>query len=262
MKIILRITLALSILFLFMWIVLDYNPFSEGKQSTKIGNVISSVLNSNSTPELDEGAEQANEEMKIQEETHQNYLKLFKEAMDIDEEQTRLYALELAAKYPGDFNIDQICEVYSELYKNWKYVNDPRGREYVAKASTSIKAGLKGDCDDFAILMATMIESIGGEARVVGAYNYLIGGHAYAEVNIGNPDDIPVHLKAVNKHYSKFFGKLIGRNKVNALNFKVDENGDAWLNLDWTSKYPGGKYFEANETIYYYPLEEEYIVAE
>ncbi len=262
MKILLKICLALAVVFLFMWVVLDYNPFSKNIKSNKIENVISSVLSSNKNAEVDEGVAQANEEMRIAEETHLNYLKLFRDAMDIDEEQTRLYALDLAAKYPGEFNIDQVCEVYSELYKNWKYVNDPRGREYVAKASTTIKAGLKGDCDDFAILMATMMESIGGEARVVGAYNYMIGGHAYAEVNIGDPELIPMHLKSVNKHYSKFFGKLFGRTKVDSLHYRVDDDGNAWLNLDWTSKYPGGKYFDANETIFYYPLDDEYLVAE
>lgn len=262
MKIVFKLLLFVGIGFLFAWIVFDYNPFKKSNTSNKIGNVISSVLSSNNTTVEDEGKAQAEEEMRIMEETHLNYLKLFKDAMDIDEERTRLYALGLAAKYPGEFNIDQICEVYSELYKNWKYVNDPRGREYVAKASTTIKAGLKGDCDDFAILMATIIESIGGEARVVGAYNYEIGGHAYTEVKVGDPEEIPNHLEAVNKHYSKFFGKLFGRTKVDSLNYRVDEDGNAWLNLDWTSKYPGGKYFVADETVYYYPLEEEFILAE
>ncbi len=262
MKIVFKLFLFIAIAFLFAWIVFDYNPFKKSNTSNKIGNVISSVLSSNNSSIEDEGKAQAEEEMRIIEATHLNYLKLFKDAMDIDEEQTRLYALDLAAKYPGEFNIDQICEVYSELYKNWKYVNDPRGREYVAKASTTIKAGLKGDCDDFAILMATMIESIGGETRVVGAYNYEIGGHAYTEVNIGDPEEIPTHLEAVNKHYSKFFGKLFGRTKVDSLNYRVDEDGNVWLNLDWTSKYPGGKYFVADETVYYYPFNNEYILAE
>lgn len=259
MKLILKLLLGLLIVFLFSWVVLDYNPFINKKSSSTIGNVLSSVLSSDKDASSNISEEEGEVAM-TEEAMHENYLTMFKEAMDVEEEQTRLFALDLAAKYPGNFNIDQICEVYNELYKKWKYVNDPRGREYVAKASTTIKAGLKGDCDDFAILMATMIESIGGEARVVGAYNYEIGGHAYTEVNIGDPSDIPTHLESVNKHYAKFFGKLFGRNKVDSLHYRIDEDGDAWLNLDWTSKYPGGKYFVADETIYYYPLDGDYLI--
>ena len=47
-------------------------------------------------------------------------------------------------------------------FLNWVYVNDPAGTDYYAKASESLRL-LRGDCDDYAILMASLIESIGGD---------------------------------------------------------------------------------------------------
>lgn len=186
------------------------------------------------------------------------FLNKLQSAMDIENETTRIFALNLAAKYPGEYNIDQICSVYDELKNNWAYVNDPRGIEYVAKASTSIKAGLKGDCDDFAVLMATMIESIGGSARIVAAYNENTG-HAYTEVFIGNADKMNSCLEAINRHYTNFFEQAFGVSTVDRLNYHTDANGNAWLNLDWTSKYPGGKYFDATRRTFYYPRENMYL---
>jgi hypothetical protein len=106
-------------------------------------------------------------------------------------------AVVLAAKYPGDHTIDQICEIYDYLKngdssKNrWSYVPDPRGVDYFSYANETIKNGDKancvgaGDCDDFAILMSALVESVGGTTRVILAHNNTTGGHAFTEVNLG-----------------------------------------------------------------------------
>lgn len=187
------------------------------------------------------------------------YLQKLMQAMDIENESTRIFTLNVAAKYPGDYNISQICSVYDELFSNWKYVNDPRGQEYIAKASTTIKAELKGDCDDFAILMATMIESIGGKTRIVAAYGEE-GNHAYAEVFMGPRDKMEGYLETINDHYSDYFKRRHGVQKVSEIHYHVDQDGNAWMNLDWTSEYPGGSYFEADHLVIYYPREGLYSV--
>ena len=112
-------------------------------------------------------------------------------------------SLLMVAKFsePGDSAIKQICSIYSYLkngdrpIKGWIYAPDPRGSEYFNYANESIRIGDKsgctgaGDCDDFAILMASLVESIGGTTRIILAFNNSTGGHAYAEVYLGNLND-------------------------------------------------------------------------
>ncbi len=81
---------------------------------------------------------------------------------------------------PGGPTINQICSIYSYLkngdyppIKGWIYVNDPRGSDYFNYANESVSIGDRsdctgaGDCDDFAILMASLVESIGGTTRII-----------------------------------------------------------------------------------------------
>jgi transglutaminase-like putative cysteine protease len=99
-----------------------------------------------------------------------------------------------------------------------------------------------GDCDDFAIVLAALVESIGGRSRVVVANNAQ-SAHAYAEMFIGNKYEpttsvitlaLCVALKAVPS-------------------YDEEPNGDIWLNLDWSAKYPGGPFFPATNRLIVYP---------
>lgn len=66
-------------------------------------------------------------------------------------------------------------EANSEVWKIWqinrwaavniKYVSDPRGHNYFAYAHETIDTG-GGDCDDFAILLASLYESVGLDAAI------------------------------------------------------------------------------------------------
>ena len=44
--------------------------------------------------------------------------------------------------------------------------------------------GLRGDCDDYAVLLAALIKDIGGSPRIVVTHN-----HAYAEVYLCKEED-------------------------------------------------------------------------
>ncbi len=65
--------------------------------------------------------------------------------------------------------------VNSETWKIWRinywvannisYVSDPKGYEYFASASETLKVKA-GDCDDFSILLASMYESVGLDAAI------------------------------------------------------------------------------------------------
>lgn len=186
---------------------------------------------------------------------NQIFLSKIKESVDIDNQTTRNYAVQLAANYPGAYNIDQVCFIYDHLYKNWRYVNDPNGFEFFSKASNTIDISLSGDCDDFAIILSALVQSIGGRTRISLAYN-AESGHAFTEVYFN--EDPQVILELVNSHYKDFFDELFGNSRVHQIYYRPDPDGGYWLNMDWTSKYPGGEYFDYTNCTVFYPLEGYY----
>jgi len=166
-------------------------------------------------------------------------------------------ALALAAEHSGDYTIDQVCEIYSYLKygnntkKPWSYARDPRGVDYFNFASKSLGAGDDakcagaGDCDDFAILMSSLVESIGGTTRIILARNNSTGGHAYAEVYVGRLSDangqVEETIKWLQQEYDteKIF-----------MHIETDAK-DVWLNLDWGNDakgnaHPGGPFFQGD----------------
>jgi len=186
-----------------------------------------------------------------------NKLRKFRNAMDITDPITRGFALHLASAYPGEYNIDQVCKVYEYIYKNWKYVSDPRGMDYYSKASLTIKNNLSGDCDDFAILLATVIESIGGKTRISSAVDTTnANAHAFAEVYF--EEDPKIIADRINYHFQNFFQKLFGISRIKGIYFTPDDKKGIWLNLDWNSKYPGGQYFEYSRRTIFYPMQNYY----
>jgi len=160
-----------------------------------------------------------------------------KTAMDYDNSVTRDFALKIARKYP-DKEFKQLCKIYDYVHKNWSYVKDPYGHEYFAPASESCQT-MAGDCDDYAVLMASCLYDIGFNTRVV-----VTEGHAYAEVYAGSTKkELQYAVDNIIKSY--FWMSLV----TEGVHYHVDDNG-YWINLDWTSVYPGGEYF--NDGKYYY----------
>lgn len=141
----------------------------------------------------------------------------------------------IKSKHGGNYNVNQICDVYEYLYKHWTYVNDPNSNsDYYAKASESARL-MKGDCDDFAILMASCIEAIGGGSRVIIAESSNGDAHAYAEVYFAK-DKTDKDSKAkslASKYHDTIY--LHPDSSTNPTSY--------WLNLDWSATHPGGKYY-------------------
>jgi hypothetical protein len=157
-------------------------------------------------------------------------------ACDYDNSTVRNNTANLVHSSPGNFNLGQICDIFDFCYMNWSYVNDPISRDYYAKASETLRNGLNGDCDDFAILLCSMILSIGGEARINFASD-ATSGHAFTEVNIGQTNQSEV------QHY------LSARYNNAQMWHRKDNQGNVWLNLDWQAQYPGGEYWKYNQGI-------------
>lgn len=126
---------------------------------------------------------------------------------------------------PGKSGIRQVCNLHTYLATDWKYITDPMAlnNDFYSPADRSIAIGLAGDCDDFAILTAACVESIGGHARIMGG-TCDGGGHAWAEVLIGNKKDWDRMTPLIRKYFE---------NSSMQLTTSVDKDGDYWLPLDW-----------------------------
>ncbi|MBS7786826.1 transglutaminase [Flavobacterium sp. CYK-55] len=124
----------------------------------------------------------------------------------------------------------QCFAVFKEINARWNYVSDPKGKDYIAKASESLRY-FSGDCDDHSILMAACVKSIGGTPRLIHT-----GGHIYPEMLIGNKND----LETVNFLIKKVLFQE--ESKGNRIHYHIDERGQIWLNLDYTATYPGGPF--------------------
>ena len=124
----------------------------------------------------------------------------------------------------------QCFAVFKEINSKWNYVNDPKGREYIAYASESLQH-FSGDCDDHAILMAACIKVIGGTTRIIHT-----GGHLYPEMLIGDKNDLESAIYFIKEEFFAI------ESKNQQIHYHIDERGQIWLNLDYTATYPGGKF--------------------
>lgn len=156
-------------------------------------------------------------------------------------------SVNIAGHSPGTYNLGQACDIFDYCYNNWKYVNDPKAREVVEYASNTLKNGLNGDCDDFAVLICSMILSIGGEARINYAYSSN-SAHAFTEVNLGRAE-ISQSEYYISMRYKKVY-------KNDGIWSRTDGSGNKWLNLDWFAKHPGGQYFDYNNGTTFYIIQQ------
>ena len=169
-----------------------------------------------------------------------------KDAIDSRNPVTRDFAVSLIPQeHGGTFRLSQICDLWEAVYSRWTYVNDPQGGDYFSPASRTVTLGMKGDCDDFAIVIAAMIESIGGNARIVYARNET-AGHAYPEVYIGT----------TKEEFDAAAAYIRQRYHVTEVGCHITHGPEGtryWLNLDWWSTHPGGRFFadDGVRTAYY-----------
>jgi len=158
-------------------------------------------------------------------------------------------ALQIAAEHPGSYSIDQVCAI-ADYVGRWRYVSDPKGFEYVNYANESIRVGKIrgysgiGDCDDRAVLLASLIESIGGTTRIISACNNETC-HAYPEVYIGtsygdlsNVDNTPIggimwRLIQIYNKYSYYSPMNIHCRETRYIDGDGQICRDLWLPLDY-----------------------------
>lgn len=184
-------------------------------------------------------------------ETHFRKEKELREAIDYKDPDVRNYSASIAIKHfreNAHLSVNrkwvQFFSVFKEIYGHWEYVYDPIDEDYYSTATNTIKQlqyddSFKGDCDDYSIMMAAAIKSIGGEVRLVRTVVQLGDrevGHMYPEVKFGDSKDLETVVYLIKNVYFKdeSFGKSIF--------YYEDSKGFVWLNFDYNDAYPGGKY--------------------
>lgn len=158
-------------------------------------------------------------------------------AVEYNNPKVRNYALLATTKHFTNIRghneyrqIIQCFAIFKEVRNNWNYVNDPKGREYIATASESL-IHFSGDCDDHAILMSALIRAIGGTPRIIHTKE-----HLYPEMLIGTKADLDNIIYLIKEVLFK--DESLGKE----IHYHIDERGQVWLNLDYTARYPGGPF--------------------
>jgi len=159
------------------------------------------------------------------------------DAVDFTNPKVRNFALSATTKHFKNIKqsgktrrLIQCFAVFKEIRNRWNYVDDPKGREYIASATESLQH-FSGDCDDHAILMAACIKTIGGTPRIIHT-----GGHLYPEILIGNRIDLETAIYFIKEVL------FVEESYNQQIYYHIDERGQIWLNLDYTATYPGGKF--------------------
>jgi len=122
----------------------------------------------------------------------------------------------------------RILSLFKYINLNFKYVSDSERDEYFASPRETILNGLGGDCDDHTILMVSALKAIGGHCRMV-----LTEGHLYPELLCGDKKSFERMQQAIIH--------LFGDEAIDNMYYH-EQNGQYWINLDYTAKYPGGPY--------------------
>jgi Transglutaminase-like superfamily len=131
-------------------------------------------------------------------------------------------------------SVVRLLSLFKYVNSNFKYVSDSERDEYFATARETILNGLGGDCDDHSILMVSCMKAIGGHCRMI-----LTDGHLYPELFCGDEKAFEQMQEAIIH--------LFGNEAIDNMYYH-EQNGQYWINLDYTAKYPGGPY--VSETAY------------
>ncbi|MFA5049458.1 MAG: transglutaminase-like domain-containing protein [Candidatus Micrarchaeia archaeon] len=106
-------------------------------------------------------------------------------------------AAQAISKHPGEFSLNQLLDIYDWVHSNIFYQNVPIDMwpPYPPDETLHTKSG---DCKNQAVLIASMVEAIGGSARIL----YIPEcRHAFTEVYLGTDQDVNALSNAVWAHY-------------------------------------------------------------
>ncbi len=144
----------------------------------------------------------------------------------------RAAASDAIKSHPGAYSVNQLLDVYDWVHTNVFYQNVPVDFTYQPYTPSETLKTKSGDCKNQALLLASMVEAIGGYSRIL-----LIPecGHAFTEVYVGNNDTKSQFNDAVWAHYRN----LDVPNK--SITWHSSRNGtEIWMPFDTAGgRFPG-----------------------
>lgn len=187
-----------------------------------------------------------------------NFMKInyesFLKQMDYKNPVTENFYLNVIKNTRNSSQIIQISELYHHMATQWRYSSTHNTN--TPKASEIISSGLIGDSENFAILIASCIQGMGGRSRIVISKNSNNKtSHIYTEVQIANDPVIADEL--INEmciHLEKKSNLFV----PDIIYYRTDSDGSVWLNLDWGSITPGAKYFNSTEEFIFFMSDNKY----
>jgi hypothetical protein len=121
----------------------------------------------------------------------------------VDFERTASVVQTIKAETPGNYTILQVAETYEWVRAHIEYREEPFGQDYWQTANETLTWGT-GDCEDHAILVASIIGELGGQARV-----NIIEGHAFPTVFLtNNASELDSYREALDSFYGVEAGSL------------------------------------------------------
>lgn len=159
--------------------------------------------------------------------------------MDYKDSVVRNYAVKASLVYFKDYyekygSNARFLSLFKYIRFHFQYVPDAKRDEYFATPRETILNGLGGDCDDYAVLMASCLRAIGGITRIV-----VIRGHAYPELYCGDKKGFENMQSAIVQLFSDQSIQKI---------FFHEHDENYWINMDYTALHPGGYYLN-NEVL-------------
>lgn len=130
-------------------------------------------------------------------ENNEQYYEAFCDKIDPYDLQVRRAASEAVRPHPGEYDVNQLFDIYDWVKDNINYQNVPLGGIPYHPAETLDTQS--GDCKNQAVLIASMVRAIGGNAKVVVDPSC---SHAYSIVYFGESgSDTNWFTDAVEDHY-------------------------------------------------------------
>jgi hypothetical protein len=171
----------------------------------------------------------------------------FQRAINSGDETIASEVFNITGKASG-YNAKDACDVFDHVNRRWVYRYD-KNAEFFFGASQTINEGYKGDCDDYSIVICTILKNMGFNTRIVTATqgDY---GHAYPELYIGSDQDTAYKILNYIRGRYPYAEEIWYSSREN-------EEGEMqyWLNFDWSGsngyRHPGGVYFKGAQVIYY-----------
>jgi transglutaminase-like putative cysteine protease len=141
----------------------------------------------------------------------------------VDMAVTNTLVSDILANNSHVYSIQAVADAFDWVQSHIAYQDDPN--DYWQSASETL-SWRTGDCEDQAILLASMIGQMGGNARV-----NIIDGHAFATVFIGSTAKVLDNVsKAISSHY-----------QTNVPVYFLNDSTGYWMVIDSTGfPYAGG----------------------